>query len=131
MIATQNPDASPYTRYVQHLKGGVLAYQFSPVANRAVFYPRVRCPYSGEDCLQWRVSAGLGSVYSTSVVYPRKGDPYNVALIDLDEGFRMMSRVQGCDPMAVFIGQRVRFQAAIDEGLDDPIAVFTPLERAP
>jgi len=131
MTTPHSPDASPYTRYVQHLKAGELAYQFSPVANRAVFFPRLRCPYSGVDCLEWRVSAGLGSVYSTSVVYPRKGEPYNVALIDLDEGFRMMSRVQACDPMAVFIGQRVQFQTALEEGLADPVAVFMPLEPAP
>jgi len=124
-------DVSPYARYVQHLQAGELAYQFSPAANRAVFYPRVRCPYSGADCLQWRVSAGLGTVYSTSVVYPRQGDPYNIALIDLDEGFRMMSRVAVPDPMRVAIGQRVRFQTAVQEGLEDPIAVFVPLETAP
>ncbi|MNK26605.1 hypothetical protein D3C87_449430 [compost metagenome] len=120
-------DGAPYVRYLQHLKAGELAYQFSPVAGRAVFFPRVRCPYSGQDCLEWRISAGTGAVYSFSVVYPRKGDPYNVALIDVDEGFRMMSRVVG-DPMQVFIGQRVRFQAVLEEGLDDPIPVFTPLE---
>ncbi|MNL31797.1 hypothetical protein D3C87_1536070 [compost metagenome] len=64
------------------------------------------------------------------MVYPRKGDPYNVALIDLDEGFRMMSRVAVADPMQVAIGQRVRFHASLEEGLDDPIPVFTPLESA-
>jgi uncharacterized OB-fold protein len=123
-------NSAPYARYVQHLKAGELAYQFSPAAGRAVFFPRVRCPYSGQDCLQWRISGGTGTVYSTSVVYPRKGDPYNVALIDLDEGFRMMSRVAVADPMQVAIGQRVRFHASLEEGLDDPIPVFTPLESA-
>ncbi|MBV7484604.1 Zn-ribbon domain-containing OB-fold protein [Bordetella sp. BOR01] len=126
----QPGNGAPYARYVQHLRAGELAYQFSPAAGRAVFFPRVRCPYSGQDCLEWRISAGLGTVYSTSVVYPRKGDPYNVALIDLDEGFRLMSRVVIDDPMQVAIGQRVRFQAASEEGLDDPIPVFAPLEPA-
>lgn len=121
---------APYARYVQHLKAGELAYQFSPAAGRAVFFPRVRCPYTGQDSLQWRISAGIGTVYSTSVVYPRKGEPYNVALIDLDEGFRMMSRVEAADPLQVAIGQRVRFRAAAEEGLDDPVAVFAPLESA-
>jgi len=121
-------DGAPYARYLQHLKAGELAYQFSPEAGRAVFFPRVRCPYTGVDCLEWRISAGVGTVYSTSVVYPRKGDPYNVALIDLDEGFRMMSRVVTDDPMQVSIGQRVRFQAVAEEGLDDPIPVFMLVE---
>ena len=131
MMTEERPgDDAPYARYLQHLKAGELAYQFSPAAGRAVFFPRVRCPYSGQDCLQWRISAGTGTVYSTSVVYPRKGEPYNVALIDLDEGFRMMSRVVMDDPMQVAIGQRVRFQAVSEEGPDDPIPVFTVLEPA-
>ena len=130
MMSTENTSGNeaPYTRYVSHLRAGQLAYQFSPLVNRAVFFPRVRCPYSGQDCLEWRISSGLGTVYSTSVVYPRKGGPYNVALIDLDEGFRMMSRVIHDDPTLVRIGQRVRFQSATEEGLDDPIPVFALVE---
>jgi uncharacterized OB-fold protein len=58
-------------------------------------------------------------------VYPRKGEPYNVALIDCDEGFRLMSRVEGIPPMDVAIGTRVRFHAhAADTEDDDPYPVF-------
>jgi len=128
MNETLEPKLSPHARYVQHLKAGELAYQFSPAADRAVFFPRVLCPYTGDAALQWRVSAGAGTVYSTSVVYPRKGEPYNVALIDLDEGFRVMSRVVTDDPLAVAIGQRVAFRSVQEEGLDEPIPVFYPLE---
>lgn len=127
MAADCIQNEAPYARYLQHLRAGELAYQFSSVADRAVFFPRVRCPYSGQDCLQWRISKGLGTVYSTSVVHPRKGDPYNVALIDMDEGFRLMSRVVIDDPMQVSIGQRVRVRIESRED-DDPIPVFTPVE---
>ena len=85
---------SPLAVYQAHLDRGELAYQWSPEASRAVFYPRVICPYTGSDRLEWRVSAGLGTVYATTVTHPREGAPYNVALIDVDEGFRMMSRVE-------------------------------------
>lgn len=121
---------SPYAIYLSHLRAGELAYQFSLAARRAVFFPRVLCPYSGEDCLEWRISAGLGTVYSTSVVYPRSGDAYNVALIDCDEGFRLMSRVEGLAPEAVAIGMRVMFRVhAADAPDDDPYPVFTVVER--
>ena len=49
-----------------------------------MFYPRVICPFTGSDALQWRVSKGMGTVYATTVVYPQTGEPYNVALIVLD-----------------------------------------------
>src|SRR6516165_2589958 len=38
-----NQDA-PLKTYLDHLKRGELAYQFSPEAGRAVFYPRMLCP---------------------------------------------------------------------------------------
>jgi uncharacterized OB-fold protein len=127
--AAVSPVVSPYSTYVGHLKQGRLAYQFSPVAGKAVFFPRVLCPYSGEDCLEWRIGKGLGTVYSTSVVYPRDGAPYNVALIDCDEGFRLMSRVEGLPPLDVTIGLRVAFQAhAAPSEDDDPYPVFTPVK---
>ena len=77
---------SPLAVYQAYLDKGELVYQWSPEANRAVFYPRVICPFSGSDRLEWRVSAGLGTVYATTVTHPREGTPYNIALIDLRRG---------------------------------------------
>src|SRR5512146_2833948 len=102
--------ASPLTTYIAHLERGELAYQFSPSADTAVFYPRVIAPKTGAADLEWRVSSGLGTVYATTVVPPQKGDPYNVALIDMDEGYRMMSRVEDIAPAAIKIGLRVKFR---------------------
>jgi hypothetical protein len=123
--------ASPLGTYLEYLQRGELAYQFSPDAKAAVFYPRVICPFTGNDNLQWRVSGGLGTVYATTVVYPQKGDPYNVALIDVDEGFRMMSRVEDIAPRDVRIGMRVRFRVHAADGDDPPYPVFTPVTGTP
>jgi uncharacterized protein len=121
---------SPLAVYQQYLDNGELAYQWSRAANRAVFYPRVLCPYTGSDRLDWRVSAGLGTVYATTVTHPRDGKPYNVALIDVDEGFRLMSRVEDIDPNAVRIGMRVRFRVHRPTG-DEPVyPVFTPVQES-
>ena len=122
---------SPLNTYLEHLEKGELAYQFSPKAGKAVFYPRVLCPFTGSDKLEWRVSKGLGTVYSTTVVYPAKGDPYNVALIDCDEGFRLMSRVEDIDPKKVQIGQRVHFRVHRPGGEEPPCPVFVPAEVKP
>ena len=117
-------ERSPLAIYLDHLGRGELAYQFDSVAGRAVFYPRLVAPGTGAD-LEWRVSAGQGTVYATTVVHPQQGEPYNVALIDMDEGFRLMSRVEDIPPTEVRIGMRVRFRAHQIEG-EDPIPVFTP-----
>ena len=121
-----NDATSPYATYLSHLEKGELAYQFSPAADRAVFFPRLICPYSGSDNLEWRVSKGRGTVYATTIVHPAEGAPFNVALIDAEEGFRLMSRVEDVAPDAVKIGMRVKFRVHKPGGENDPIPVFTP-----
>jgi len=121
---------SPLNTYLAHLEKGELPYQFSPRAGKAVFYPRVLCPFTGSSKLEWRLSKGLGTVYATTVVHPAEGAPYNVALIDCDEGFRLMSRVEDIDPMHVQIGQRVRFRVHRPGGEEPPCPVFVPAEAA-
>ena len=119
---------SPLAVYQAHLEKGELAYQWSPEAGKAVFYPRVICPFTGSDRLEWRVSTGLSTVYATTVTHPPDGTPYNVALIDCDKGFRLMSRVEGLAPEAVRIGMRVRFRVHRPGGDDPPYPVFVPAE---
>jgi len=121
-------EPSPLNRYLAHLEKGELAYQYSPEAGKAVFYPRLLCPFTGSANLEWRVSQGTGTVHATTVVHPAQGTPFNVALIDCDEGFRLMSRVEGIDPMKVRIGQRVRFRVHRPGGDDPPCPVFVPAE---
>lgn len=123
-------DEAPLKTYVDHLERGELAYQFSPDAGRAVFYPRVLCPFTGSGRLEWRVSKGLGTVHATTVVHPPAGAPYNVALIDCDEGFRLMSRVEEVAPDKVRIGLRVRFRVHRPGGGEAPYPVFVPTETA-
>jgi hypothetical protein len=45
-------EASPLAVYQSHLDKGELAYQWSPEASRAVFYPRLVCPFSGSTDLE-------------------------------------------------------------------------------
>src|SRR6476660_4657251 len=124
-----NQDA-PLKTYQDHLARNELAYQFSREAGRAVFYPRVLCPFTGSDQLECRISKGLGTVYATTVVPPAEGKPFNVSLIDGDEGFRLMSRVEDIAPEQVRIGQRVRFRVHRAEGDEGPYPVFAPVENA-
>ncbi|SEB91471.1 hypothetical protein SAMN05519104_0376 [Rhizobiales bacterium GAS188] len=121
---------SPLTRYLEHLRRGELAYQLDAEAGAAIFHPRVFGPRTGNADLEWRVSAGIGTVHATTVNHPRDAAPYNVALIDLDEGFRMMSRVEGIAPQAVKVGMRVKLRILQGEGEAPPLPVFVPAEAA-
>jgi uncharacterized OB-fold protein len=88
----------------------------------------VLCPFTGSDELEWREASGLGTVAATTVVHRRDELPYSVVLVDTDEGFRLMSRVDGVDPGEVTIGLRVRAQV-LGTGVDEtPFPVFEPAE---
>lgn len=117
---------SPFGAYLEHLNKGELAYQVAE-DGAAVFFPRAVAPGTGSTRLDWRVSKGLGTVYATTVVYAKDQPPLNVALIDVDEGFRMMSRVEDMDPMQVKIGMRVRFRVHPGDEKQPPYPVFSPL----
>ena len=121
-------EKSPLGTLIEHLKKGELAYQVTE-DGKAIYYPRAVAPVTGGK-LEWRVSKGLGTVYSTTTVHPQQGTPYNVALIDVDEGFRLMSRVEDISPTAVRIGMRVKFCVHPAEGDESPYPVFTPAEGA-
>ena len=117
---------SPNAIYMDYCQKDQLAFQRSP-SGKAIFYPRVLEPITGAE-LSWEISRGLGTVYSTTVIYSRDEQPYNVALIDIDEGYRMMSRVEGVDPEHIRIGMRVQVQMmTFDDGKKYP--VFFPVKE--
>jgi uncharacterized protein len=78
------------------------------------FMPRHLCPVCWSDQLEWVEAKGTGAVHSFTVIRrapmaafaPRV--PYVVALIDLDEGPRMIANVLGEDALSVRIGDRVK-----------------------
>src|SRR5215212_6676215 len=112
---------APGVIYRRHLQNGKLGYQRCADCSAAVFYPRVLCPFCGSEALEWRESVGRGTVYATTAVHSRNRDPRSVVLVDLDEGFRMMSRVERLPAEEIEIGTRVRFE--VRQG-DEPVAVF-------
>jgi uncharacterized OB-fold protein len=120
---------SPLGVYIEHCRKGELAYQVTG-DGAAVFYPRAVAPGTGSDQLEWRVSKGLGTVYATTVVYTKDQPPHNVALIDVDEGFRMMSRVEDIDPLQVKIGMRVKVRIHPGDEKQPPYPVFTAQEAS-
>ncbi len=111
----------PEAEYRAHLVAGRFMLQRSRSTGRTVFYPRVLIPGTGERDLEWIEASGGGTVYAITVNRTRDG-AYNVALVDLDEGPRMMSRVEGVE--TVPIGTRVRARIVQEDGA--PLVVFDP-----
>lgn len=117
-------DGTPIEIYQNGLRRGKLLYQHSLDADKAFYPPRVVCPYSASKRYEWRESAGRGTVYSFSSVASRDKPSYAVALVDVDEGFRMLSRIVGASGEEVAFGARVRLSVGVG-GESEPTAFFT------
>ena len=130
MIAQKNPYTGPGPNqvYQQALARGEFRIQHCNSCGKHFFYPRALCRYCGSTDLQWVQVSGHATVYSTSVVRqrPEHGPDYNVALVDLREGPRMMSRIVDIAPEAIRIGMPVRgFMGEID---GEPAYLFRPAD---
>jgi len=114
----------PEAQFRAFLRQGRFMIQRSRSTGRHVFYPRVAAPGTGETDLEWVQAKGTGTVHATTVNRSRDG-ALHVCLVELDEGPRLMSRVEGVPPESVRIGMRVR--ARIIEEAGAPLLVFDPL----
>ena len=78
------------------------------------FYPHPLCPHCSSAKLEWVEVSGRGKLYSYTVVHraPSKAFadevPYVVAVVELEEGPRLMSNLKGCAPEAAKIGMSLK-----------------------
>lgn len=119
MVDEKAETLGPEARFKAFLAEGRFMLQRSRSTGQHVFYPRIAVPGSGETDLDWVAASGDGIVYAITTNRAREGS-YNVALVDLAEGPRMMSRIEGVETVA--IGTRVRARIAPIDG--EPAIVF-------
>lgn len=119
-------DPRPEQEYFAHLAQGRFMLQRSRASGQCFFYPRVAAPLTGDRDLEWVLASGRGTVYASTIVRPKPPQqPYNVVLVDLQEGVRVMSRVEGVAPEAVKIGMPVQARVGVQD--DKPILLFDPV----
>jgi uncharacterized OB-fold protein len=116
--------AGPDLTFRDYLKDGRFMIQKCGLCGAYIFYPRLLCTQCGASELHWQAANGAGTVYSTTIVRRRaeQGGDYNVAIVELKEGVRLMSRVVDMPPAEVAIGMPVR--AAIEQTANGPLVVF-------
>ena len=107
----QPPETEVSRPFWEGCIAGELRLQYCRSCARYQFYPRIICSHCGAGEPEWRAVSGAGHIASFSVVrrgisraYPA---PYVVALIDLDEGPRMMSSIVDASPELVTVGAAV------------------------
>lgn len=115
-----NPETAPYWKASAN---GKLLLKRCTACARHHWYPRSHCPHCGATETAWVESAGLGRIYSFTVL--RRAGNRVVSYVELDEGVSLFSNIVDCDPDSVEIGQRVvvRFRKE-EDGTSS--AVFAP-----
>ena len=110
-LPVANADSKPYWDAARERR---LVIRKCNSCGQLHFMPRHLCPACWSDQLEWVDATGAGSVHSFTIIR-RASDPafaplvpYAVALIDLDEGPRMMANIVGANALEVAIGDRVQ-----------------------
>ena len=120
------PDTAPFWTATA---GHRLTYQVCRACGQVVFHPRRHCTCCTSGDLEWRDSAGAGTVYTFTVIrqhghpFFRARIPYLVGLIDLDEGFRMLAEISA-DPETLQVNQRVT--VTWEDHTDLSVPIFEP-----
>ena len=110
---------------------GVLVVPRCTDCGRTFWHPRPRCPHCGSERVDWIRASGRGTVHTYTVVrqsgdpYFKTKVPYVVAMIDLDEGVRIMTNIVDTPLAALAVGMRVE---VVFEDAGGGIAI--PLFRA-
>ncbi|ODU27370.1 MAG: hypothetical protein ABT15_01190 [Pseudonocardia sp. SCN 73-27] len=77
-----------------------------------VFVPQEFCRHCRSTTLTWVETAGTGRIVTYTVVWrpqtPAFTAPYVVAVVELDEGYQMISNIVGSDAAGAAVGDRVR-----------------------
>ena len=124
-LPTPDLETQPYW---DAARDGKLLIKRCNACGRAHFYPRPFCPHCWSEDVEWHEASGRATLYTFTIV--RRNDlppfpervPYVAAVVDLAEGPRMMTNVEGCELDEVEIGMELMV-AFRDEG-DFAIPVF-------
>lgn len=127
------PEICPETEgFWRATKRHELFLQRCNACGEVIHFPRVMCYRCLSEDLGWMKSSGLGTLYSFTIIrQPAYASfepdvPYVYAIVDLDDGARMISNVVHVDPELVRIGMRLRVTFE-DATADITIPKFEPL----
>jgi hypothetical protein len=127
------PRPTPVSRpHWDGCREGVLRVQRCRDCGEHVFIPEPLCTACQGQNLEWVDSTGRGSVYSFTVVHrPQRPEfrvPYTVAIVELEEGWHMLTNLVEIAPEDVRIGLPVE---VLFEKLSEQITLpyFRPAKR--
>lgn len=122
-VPAPNPETAPYWKAAREHR---LMLPRCLACGKYHFYPRSLCPYCASRNLAWEPCSGKGVIYSYTEVFRAPSPafaadvPYVVAIVALDEGPHLMTRLVLTDGMSPRIGQPVEVRY---EDLDEELSL--------
>ena len=118
------PEPTPVSQpFWDALREHRILIQYSPSADRFLFYPRTLTPGTLADDLEWREIDGAGSLYTYTVARRPTGPPWAekvpqlLAVVEWDVGPRVSTELVDVDPADIRIGMRVAPVFCDEEGI--------------
>jgi hypothetical protein len=120
------PQADPITQpFWESVKAHAMRVQRCNACGRFVFFPRALCPNCFSDRLEWTPVSGRGVVHAFTIPHRHPSPafqrdlPYVVAIVELEEGVRLMTNLVGVppDPTKIAVGMPV--EAVYDDVTDE------------
>ncbi|MGY1752478.1 Zn-ribbon domain-containing OB-fold protein [Blastococcus sp. SYSU D01042] len=124
------PDTAPYW---EGAAAGELRIQQCTSCTRHYFYPRPFCPNCGSAEVEWRVTSGRATLVSYVINHrpiPPADQPLVIALVQLEEGPRMMTNVVGVEPLPENLPLDLPLRVTFEQRGEHSIPVFTPAGAA-
>ena len=116
-LPTPDAETEPYWEAARQHR---LLIKRCSACSKPHWYPRPFCPHCWSEDVEWEEASGNGTLYTWSVVrrndLPPFGErvPYITAVVDLDEGPRMLSNLVDVDEGDVEIGMALTVTWATD-----------------
>jgi hypothetical protein len=130
------PKPTPETQpYWEGTAAGELRLQRCASCSKAYFYARPSCPFCGSKDVSWFAASGRGKLH-TYVISHRAAPgfeaetPYAIAIVELEEGPRMMSNIVGIENTPENLVLDMDLQVGFRAQGDQFVPVFSPARGA-
>jgi len=89
--------------FYEGCQNGKLLYQQCSQCGEVIFFPKSLCPECLSHNIEWKESAGKGRIFTYTVTYANAPPefisdmPYVLAIVRMDEGYKLMTNIVDCD----------------------------------
>ncbi|MFI7688484.1 Zn-ribbon domain-containing OB-fold protein [Nonomuraea sp. NPDC049655] len=130
------PKPTPETQpFWDGAAAGELRIQRCQTCARHYFYPRPSCPHCGGGDVEWVRATGRATLYSYVINHRpapgfEAGGPYAIAVVELEEGVRMMTNIVGVPNTPENLPLDMELRVVFERRGDVHVPLFEPAEGA-